>query len=79
MNIAYQGLMKAFDTVPHERLLHKISRYEIKDPLYGWIRSVLSSRSQYVTINCCKSMLVPVASGIHQGSIISPLVFVIYI
>ena len=41
-DVIYLDFMKAFDTVPHERLLYKISRHGIKDPLHGWIRSFLA-------------------------------------
>ena len=64
--------MKAFDTVPHEHLMYKISRYIIKDPLHGWIRSFLRNSSQCVMINGCISESVPVTSGILQGSVLGP-------
>ena len=79
VDIIYLDFVKAFDTVPHERLLHKISRHGIKDQIHGWIGSVFSNRSQCVMINGCKSESVTVTSGIPQGSICGPLSFVIYI
>ena len=79
VNVIYLDFMKAFNTVLHDRLLYEISRHGIKDPVHGWIRSFLRSRSQYVMINGCKYELVAVASGIPQGSVHGPLLFVIYI
>ena len=73
VDVIYLDLMKAFDTVPHERLLNKTSRHGIKDPLHGWIRSLLSNRSQCVMIIVCKSESVLVTSGIPQGSVLGPL------
>ena len=74
----YQNNMKPFDTVTHESLLYKISRYEIKDPLHGWNRSCLSIRS-HCGMNSCKSKSAPATSGNSQRSVLWPLIFVIYI
>ena len=74
--------MKAIDTVPHEHLLYKISRYGIKDPHNGWIRSYFSNRTHCVMINGCKSESVPdttVVSGISKVGDLGPSLFVIYI
>ena len=71
--------MKAFDTMSHERLLYKISRYGIKDPLHGWIRSLFNNRLQCAIINGYKSESVPAASGIPRGSVLGQLLFVTYI
>ena len=77
MDAIYLDVVKAFDTVLHERLLYKINRYKIKDPLLGWIISFLSNWSQCVMINGFKSESVPVTSGIPH--VLGPLLFVIYI
>ena len=75
----YMDFMKAFDTVPHKRLLSKIQSYCIGDQLLGWISSFLSDRQQRVCINGCHSNWGSVTSGIPQGSVLGPILFVIYI
>ena len=75
----YMDFMKAFDTVSHERLLSKIQSYCISDQLLGWISSFLSDRQQRVCINGCHSNWGSVTSGIPQGSVLGPILFVIYI
>ena len=71
--------MKAFDKVPHKRLLYKIKKYGIVGNIHGWIESSLSNRTQCVVINDEISASAPVTSGIPQGSVLGPLLFVIYI
>ena len=70
---------KAFDTVPHRRLLYKLEAYGIKGNLQRWISAFLRDRSQVVLVNGIASKSVPVLSGIPQGSVLGPLLFVIYI
>ena len=59
--------MKALDTMPHEHLLHKISRLEIKYQLCSWITSFFSNMSQCIMINGCKSESVPVTNAMLQN------------
>ena len=71
--------MKAFDKVPHKRLIYKIKQYGIDGDVLGWIQDFLSNRTQEVIINNTKSKPAHVTSGIPQGSVLGPILFVIYI
>ena len=75
----YLDFAKAFDKVPHARLGYKIEHYGIKGSLLNWIKNFLNNRHQAVTINASTSKTLPVSSGIPQGSVLGPLLFVIYI
>ena len=75
----YFDFKKAFDTVPHRRLLGKLEAYGIKGKIWIWISEFLTSRSQLVIMNGEKSTAGPVLSSIPQGTVPGPLLFVIYI
>ena len=72
-------MSKAFDTVPHERLCHKLSLYGIRGTTLRWIRSFLTGRTQKVILNGQESRTTKVSSGVPQGSVLGPLLFIIYI
>jgi hypothetical protein len=72
-------LAKAFDTVDHRLLLHKLSAYGLSTEVLSWIASFLQGRSQRVSVNKCFSSPVDVLSGVPQGSSLAPLLFLLFV
>lgn len=70
---------KAFDKVPHIRLMEKLSALNINPKINRWIKNFLTHRFQSVTINDHSSSLAQVTSGVPQGSVLGPILFLIYI
>ena len=58
----YLDFAKAFDTVPHHRLISKLHGYGVRGQVLGWIKDFLSNRSQYVSVNGVCSSTIPVTS-----------------
>ena len=75
----FVDLQKAFDTVDHEILLSKLSHYGIRGVANQWFRSYLSNRSQFVNISNSNSLLKLIKHGVPQGSVLGPLLFLLYI
>ena len=70
---------KAFNSVPHLPLLKKLENHGFNDHILHWISGYLASRSQSVVVNGESSLPAPVISGVSQGSVLDPLLFLIYI
>ena len=75
----YLDFAKAFDKVPHHRLTMKLSKMGIKGNLHKWLCDFLNNRYQAVVIKDSKSAVKEVTSGIPQGSVLGPIMFIIYI
>ena len=75
----YLEFSKAFDTVDHEILLSKLSHYGIRGNCLNWFQSYLSNRKQFVTYNGVSSPVNRITCGVPQGSILGPLLFLLYI
>ena len=72
-------LKKAFDSVPHRPLLELLSKLNLPGNLLAWLQSYLTSRSQQVVVKGATSFKIPVISGVPQGSILEPLLFILYV
>ena len=75
----YFDFPKAFDTVPHKRLSIKMKAFGIEGKLLKWIEEFLTRRQQVVRVNGEISQSKPLISGISQGSVLGPLLFILYI
>ncbi|KAF2358154.1 Reverse transcriptase domain [Trinorchestia longiramus] len=79
IDLVYLDFQKAFDKIPKERLLAKVKAHGIEGNYSGWIRNWLTGRTQRVVIHDQASDPALVTSGVPQGSVLGPLLFIIYI
>ena len=79
VDVAILDFSKAFDTVPHHRLLHKLQFCGIDGDIHLWIKNFLATRTQSILIDGDRPREDPVESGVPQGTVLCPLLFLIYI
>ena len=72
-------LSKAFDSVPHRRIIHKLQAYGIKGNVIRWIDHFLQGRVQRVSVNGVLLMIAAVISGISQGSVLRPILSIVFV
>ena len=79
IDLAFIDFSKAFDKVPHNHLIHKLKSYNLDKCVIEWIRAFLSGRTQRVVIENSYSDEIAVTSGVPQGSVLGPILFLLYI
>jgi hypothetical protein len=78
-DVAILDFSKAFDTVPHSRLLHKLDHYGIRGPIHQWLTNFLKRRTMRVVLEGEASEEAAVESGVPQGTVLGPLLFLCHI
>ena len=79
MDLVILDFAKAFDRVPHRRLLGKLDHYGIRGSTHQWITSFLRQRTHQVIVDGAISEKAPVLSGVPQGTVLGPLLFLLFI
>ena len=79
IDVIFLDYQKAFDSVPHKRLVSKLQAYGYGEKVVNWVKSFLTGRTQRVIVRGSSSSCAEVVSGVPQGSVLGPILFIIYI
>jgi len=79
VSLVFFDIRKSFDSVPHLPLLQKLEDINLNQHILQWILSYLFNRQQHVVVDGATSAATPVLSGVPQGSVLGPLLFLLYI